>query len=274
MKISVIVPTSPGRPHLASLLDSIISNIDIVIVNNETMSLAEKRNEGARRASGDILLFVDDDNYLSPLAIHEIKILFEEEKEISIAGVTAYYFNDKDFVCDGGSRRNMLTGFIKGLNTNKHYTEMPLFPYEVDEVANAFAIRRSVFFELGGFDSELFPIELDEADFCARARKAGHKIVMCPAAICYHHSQTYSSIPDFRKPKNAYFMGRNRILFQRKHLMPQMFEIYSIFFMPVFVISYCACLLLRRKIGMIKHFLRGVNDGLRNTHNCPKEYRS
>lgn len=263
-KVSVIIPTMRGREEmLAKLKSTIPAQYEVIVVDDEDLLLAAKRNKGAMQAKGEYLLFVDDDNYLEEGAIGSA--LYVAEKDgIGVVGFMACYDDRKNFIADGGSLRNQQTGFTSGIYTNQYY---PLILknnsfYWVDEIANCFMMHRELFFDLGGFDEKNFPIDLDEADFCKRVKDVGLKIVVCPQARCYHKSITYSHIPDFRRPINAYFMGRNRQLYQRKHLDALSFGVYFIIFMPVFVSFYTASLIWRKKFSLIPHFLKGVFDGI------------
>ena len=262
MKVSVIIPTMKGREEMLQLLISTIPpEHEIIVIDDEDLLLAAKRNKGARQAKGEYLFFVDDDNYIKQGSIGWMVNNFDEE--VGVMGMTACYDNKKLIIADGGSKRNYLNGFTKGLKTNSNILEQSPSFYYVDEVANAFMIPRHVFEDSGGFDEENFPIDLDEADLCKRIKDMGYEIVMNPLAICYHKSQTYSHIPDFRRPLNAYFMGRNRQLYQRKHLNALSYCVYVAFFLPVFVCFYTGSLIWRKKFSLIPHFLKGVFDGLR-----------
>lgn len=259
--VSAVIPTIPGREDLLKkLLDSLPNDVEKVIVPDVGMSLAAKRNKGAALSEEYYILFIDDDNYLAPGAIEAL--IYNLRSDIGIIGMTACYDSARDIVADGGSKRSMLTGFMSGCRTNEYVNDCKE-TYFVDEVANAFLMPRHVFEKMGGFDEANFPIDLDEADMCRRVKEYGYKIAVCPSAICYHKSQTYSYIPDFRRPMNAYFMGRNRVLFQRKHLSRFSFIVYLFVFFPVFYLFYVASLLYRRKLWMIVHFTKGVYDGLR-----------
>lgn len=258
--ISVVIPTIAGREELLDKLLSTIPKIREVIIVDGEMSLAEKRNYGASQAKGKYVLFIDDDNYLATGAIENM--IKNWDDSIGVIGMVACYDDKPNIIADGGSIRNYLTGFTYDNFVNKNVDQLPKSPYEVSEVANAFMIRRQVWRKLKGFDEYNFPIDLDEADFCMRAKKVGYKIVMNPQAICYHKSVTYSRLPDFRRPKNAYFMGRNKIIYQRKHSNLFFYFNYLLFFMPISIGVYCFALLLRRKPEMIKHFLKGVCDAL------------
>lgn len=262
---------------LNKLLSTLPKNCEIIIIEDEDLLLAAKRNKGARFATREFLFFVDDDNYLKIGALDKMLSIFDET--IGVMGMTACYSDREFYIADGGSRRNYLTGFTRGLRTNEHlYAQFSpgIYPvmcprwdswfeiYEVDEVANAFMIPRHIFEEAGGFDEENFPIDLDEADLCKRIKDMDYRIVMNPLAVCYHHSQTYSPIPNFRRKLNAYCMGNHRIRYSRKHLAPLSYWVHVIVFVPVFVCFYTLSLVWKRNTKMIFPFLHGVLDGLRN----------
>ena len=272
-QVSVIIPTMKGREDmLKRLISTLPSECETIVVDDEDLLLAGKRNKGARLSKGKYLFFIDDDNYLKDKE-HVYRMMDAcAAEEVGVVGMTACYDDKKLIVADGGSKRDYLTGFTEGINTNKRiyeidthigkFTGFDFETYDVDEVANAFMIRRDVFEAVGGLDEENFPIDLDEADICKRIKDMGYRIVMNPRAICYHKSQTYSHIPNFRRPMNAYFMGRNRVLYQRKHNSHLRYGVYFVFFMPVFVLYYAASLVYRKKPLMIVHFVKGVIDGI------------
>lgn len=263
-KVSVIIPSMLGREKMLDrLLATVPGYCEVIIVKDPDLLLAGKRNKGARQAKGEFLLFIDDDNYLRYGSIEKMLECFIPT--IGVMGMTACYSDKKMLIADGGSLRSMLTGFTWGRRTNKviHIENENL--YLVSEVANSFMIRKEVFEDSGGFDEENFPIDLDEADLCRRIKKAGYWIAMNPRAVCYHNSQTYSPIPNFRRPMNAYFMGRNRILYQRKHNNALCYLCYLVFFMPVFLGFYTLSLVYKKNPKMISPFLKGVFDGLRGS---------
>jgi hypothetical protein len=262
MQVSVVIPTYNRAVLLNKLIDSLPNDIDRIIINDDNLSLAQKRNLGFSYSVGEFVLFIDDDNYLQKGAIDALVSAFNDDC-IGIVGMVALYANKKEYIADGGSNRILITGFTTGINTNKDIKQI-IEPYEVDEVANAFMVRRDLFLKLGGFDEKTFPIDLDEADLCLRARKLGYKVIVSPEAITYHDSITYSCFPDFRREKSAFYMGRNRVLFQRKHLNKLSLVVYAVAFLPLFITSYVGCLLIRRKFNMIYFFIKGVWHGIRN----------
>jgi GT2 family glycosyltransferase len=263
-QISVIIPTMKGREELLSkLLSYLPTEVEAVIVDDEDLLLAAKRNKGARKAHGEYFLFADDDNFFEAGSIGSaLKSI--EQPGVGIVGFMACYDNDPNHVADGGSKRNYLTGFTYGVNTNNDWNDLVHVPYEVDEIANVFMIHRELFYELYGFDEVNFPIDLDEADLCKRVKNRGLRIIMDPLALCFHKSITYSPIPNFRRKLNAYTMGNHRIRFQRKHLNALSYRVYLVIFMPLFVGFYTLSLIWKNNLKMILPFLHGVIDGIRN----------
>lgn len=271
--ISVVIPTYSRSTQLSYIVKSLPSDVEVIIVDNDKLSLSEKRNYGYRESRyrdcpSEYILFIDDDNILAEGAIDKALKCFIDKK-VGIVGMMGLYQSDRNKICDAGSHRGFVTGFTYSPHLNERITKnSPAFCYyaEVDEVANAFIVKRSLMDELNGFDTKRFPIDLDEADLCYRAKKRGYHVVMCYQAHVFHNSYTGSRIPDFRRFKNAYYMGRNRILFQKKHNL-------SLVFTPVFVLSYVVVMIIRLRLRFIKHFLKGVRDGYRNKLESPKEYQ-
>ncbi len=262
MLCSVVIPTMAGREELLrKLLSTIPAQYEVIVVDDEDLLLAAKRNKGAMKATGEYFFFIDDDNYLAPGAI-EAALRLVEKYGVGVVGFVACYDNKKDLIADGGSTRNFFTGFTKGINTNASIWSIHT-PYEVDEVANAFMMHSETFFELQGFDEKNFPIDLDEADLCKRIKNKNLKILMVPLARCYHKSQTYSPIPDFRRPLNAYTMGRNKLFYNRKHLNKPIYMVYLFLFLWSTIAAYFFSLVcIRRKPKIFIFFMWGILDGI------------
>ena len=263
MLFSVIIPTMKGREvMLQKLLSTIPDEYEKIVVDDEDLLLAAKRNKGAKLAKGEYLFFVDDDNYLTPGAI-EAALELAEKEGVGVVGFMACYDDKQDLVADGGSKRNYLTGFTTGINTNAFWPRLNKTPYEVDEVANAFMIHAELFFELQGFDDVNFPMDMNESDICFRIKKMGYTIMMNPLAMGYHKSQTYSCFPNFRKEMYAYFHGNGRVGFARKHYHGLCYWGHISIFLPLFLCFYTVSLLWRKNFKVIFPFLKGVFDGLR-----------
>src|SRR3990167_7196952 len=129
-KLSVIIPTMPGREAmLQKLISTIPKKHEVIVVDDPMLLLAAKRNTGAKASKGEYLLFIDDDNYLDPGAIDAALDLCSQHK-VGVVGFMACYNDKPDSIADGGSKRNYLTGFTTGLNTNASWTQLSKEPYE------------------------------------------------------------------------------------------------------------------------------------------------
>lgn len=243
------------------LISTIPPQYEVIVVDDEDLLLAAKRNKGARLSKGEYLFFVDDDNYLETGAI-EAALEACQKSEVGVVGFMACYHDRKGMIADGGSMRNQWTGFTRGINTNKQWWQISKQPYEVDEIANAFMVHSELFHELQGLDEKNFPIDLDEADLCKRIKNRGLKVLMVPMARCYHRSQTYSIFPNFRRSMNGYFLGRNKVRYARIHTSFLQFACYLVFFVPIHLGFYFFSLACRGKPLMFLHYLKGTIDGL------------
>ena len=267
-KVSVIVPTHSKSTSLDECVAHLPKRVELFVINDDVLLLAGKRNLGAKMATKKYLLFCDDDNNLGFRSVSRLVSFMEISPDVGVVGMLGVYRKNPKMICDGGSSRGILSGFTYDKRVNKKLYEVEKEPFEVDEVANVFMVRKQEFCDMGGMDTECFPIDLDEADLCRRMKLLGKKIMIVPTAITSHKQFTHSRIPDFRRPLNAYYMGRNRILFQKKFLTKVGLLIHAFIFFPVFVFSYIFCLLfIRRKPLMVKHFLKGVVDGLQYRFN-------
>lgn len=86
---------------------------------------------------------------------------------------------------------------------------------EVDYVTGAsMAIRWSLVDQLGLFDPRFAPYYYEEADFCARVRSAGYKVIYAPRAVAIHH-ESFSAVKG--SPQTDYAFHLNRLRYVLKH---------------------------------------------------------
>lgn len=140
-----------------------------VVTLAEISGPAAARNEGAARARGAILFFVDADVAIAPGAIERVQRFFAEYREY--AAVFGSY--DLRPGCgDMVSRyRNLLHHFVH----QRGHRDASTF------WAGCGAIRRSVFQKIGGFDVRRFPNpSIEDIELGYRLRAAGYRIRLDP----------------------------------------------------------------------------------------------
>ncbi|HAH22108.1 MAG TPA: hypothetical protein DCL49_14565 [Candidatus Omnitrophica bacterium] len=303
--VSVIIPTFNRLNELSDLLYSLarvnqFRDIEVIIVDNNSQgidyqpllnkysaeglrvslcvnlvegSLARSRNIGLSKSKGRYVFFIDDDNIVIEDTIAGLVNVMERNLPIGIVSPVAFYDSNREIVLDAGARRGYINSFTVNMFLNERKILLPDGIIEISEVSNAFMVRSEVFENIGIFDEEIFPIDLDEADLCIRTKKAGFGIYSVPKANVFHKVEKISSFAisslRFRREKNAYSMGRNRILFQRKHLSWPAYAAFFVFYFPIFVLMYLFSLsLLQSGAGLcmrlryMRKFLEGVCDGL------------
>jgi len=219
MKISVIIPTCTGREKeiketVKSILSSDLRNVKEIILaidkskeilryasklrkNNKKIKIVfspvkrgrcKAKNEAARKARGEILLFLDDDveiedkNYfniissdfsgkhIGAVSAREIKLKKTSPLKKKIFGkkigkITTLGDVISNF--DSNPGRKIFVGALPGCN---------------------FAVRKNVFFEIGGFDEnyDIGTAYREETDLQIRIKRLGYKLVFDPRTYVIH----------------------------------------------------------------------------------------
>ncbi len=218
MKVSVVIPTYNRREGLLQALQSLeeqtLSDFEIIVVDNAADSLVEgivgdfnetariavryiphdsggisgARNRGAREASGDILVYTDDDLTFERnwLAAHREK--FEQHPDMAAAGGRVRPFWE-------APPPQWLIDYI---GDSRIFPILALFDCGGEFTISAgniffgcnMAIRKDVLFEYGGFRPELFgswTIGSGEWGVVLRLQKGDRMIGYNPEAVVHHH---------------------------------------------------------------------------------------
>lgn len=240
-----------------------------LIRHEKTGLVSAARNTGCRRAKGDLVFFVDDDNVIDANAIAELVKAVSNSVDVGIAGPIMYYLCDPEHVWCSGTNRNYLT------STTRFSTSKPdgsTSCYQTEDIPNAFMVRRSVFSEIGYFDQDTFAQHMEEADFCRRAAEKGYRVVMVPKASVWHdvpvRSWPYRGTRNLHmsSTERTYYVARNRILFMRKYASAWKFVLFAVAFLPPIAMSHLAMILKERGLGdqrgaFAESYLRGLVDG-------------
>lgn len=238
---SVIIPSFNCKKNTFRLLDSLKESrytpVEIIVVDNgsKDYTLEEGRkkypwikwidageinigqtgcyNLGFAHANKkNHLIMIDSDVIVEPEMITYLIEGVNREKNIGIVTPMILYLNDKNWVNQAGSYVDLKTGRVKvGWGPKKQF----LKEKEVQNSGTVMLFKRELVNRIGGFD-DWFLCYFDP-DYCLRAKKAGFTIWYEPKAICFHDQ---SKDPNIWRPRvlgRAYLLGRNRVLFMRKH---------------------------------------------------------
>lgn len=192
-----------------------------VIPYAKPFNFSEMNNLAASEAVHSVVLFLNDD--VIALRADWLLRMIEhlQRKEIGVVGPKLIY--------RGGAIQH--AGIVLGLgdgvgHPGRFQLRSDLWPWldmtrDVSAVTGAcLGIRRQLFQELGGFDPG-FPFNYNDVDLCLRARAAGYRIVLEPAAVLRHdENQTRTGGTTLRERER--FLSR----------WPQAFEKGDLFYSP------------------------------------------
>lgn len=239
--VSIVIPSYNCKKILFRLLDShkksSFKNLEIIVVDNGSVDGtlndgnkkyrsvkwidAGSKNIGqtgcynigfAKAKKGNHILFNDSDVVVEKDMVENLVKCFEENNQIGIVTPMILYLSDKNWVNQAGAFVNLKTGRVSvGWGPKKDF----LVAKEVQNSGTLMLFRNKVLEKIGGFD-DWFMCYFDP-DYCLRAKKEGFVTWYEPKAIAYHDQSKDENIWRPRVLERAYLLGRNRVLFMRKH---------------------------------------------------------
>ncbi len=170
-RLTAIVPATDARPTLDRCITAIRSAASppeeiIVVTEGVAGNSARVRNEGARRAQGDVLVFVDSDVEIHSDAFVRIREQFERNSDL------AALFGSYDDAPPG-------SGVAAFRNLLHHHVHHACAGYASTFWTGIGAVRRSAFEGTGGFDENLDWIA--DIEFGSRLAASGNAIVLDPS---------------------------------------------------------------------------------------------
>lgn len=152
------------------------------IIPSGKVGPAEKRDMALKYAEGDIIAFIDDDAYPRKDWLKNAMVRFEDPEVGAVGGpaVTA----ENDDVLRQASGKVYESVLCSGSYT---YRYVPGKLMEADDLPSVnLIVRRDVFEQIGGYDSNYYPGE--DTKLCLDVIKvAKKKIIYDPDVLVYHH---------------------------------------------------------------------------------------
>ena len=216
----------------------------MLISPGENLGFAGGCNFGARRATGDALVFLNPDTVVAPRALDEL-VRPLEDPTIGIVSARLRLLDQPELLNSAGNEVH-----VTGISWAGRYGEPAERVAELRDVAfptgAAMAIRRDLFEELGGFTEELF-MYTEDLELGWRVRLRGLRVVVNPAADVLHEYEFG------RNPGKEYLLERNRLVFVLSAYSPRLLFLLS----PVLVSTEAAMLVLAVKEGWARDKLAG-----------------
>lgn len=172
--LTVIVPATDRPPTLlratAAIARAAAPPEQLIVVDDPPgLSAASARNAGARRAHGDLLVFVDADVEVHPDAFARIRAAFDADPELTAV------FGSYD---DAPGAEGTVSAFRNLLHHHVHHSGAG--PAETFW-AGLGAVRRDAFLAAGGFDAARFPHpSIEDIELGARLAAGGARLRLDP----------------------------------------------------------------------------------------------
>ncbi len=202
-------------PHEIIVVDqSAEANARVAALSIRYHRIAERglpnaRNVGVSLATGDVVLFLDDDSIPDPGLVRAHAARYDDP---GVAGVGGRVLGGYDRDAGPPGRFRPVDGRVL-----RNFSSLK--PGDADHLPGGnMSFRREVFDRVGGFDRRYGGAAIgEETDFCLRARKAGFRLVYEPGACLEHfHLPTGGCrIPRFEAW--LYWQSHNSMLFALRH---------------------------------------------------------
>ncbi len=173
-RLSAIVPATNAPSTLAACLAALDASAEppdevIVVEQAAAPGPAAARNEGAERAGGDLLVFVDADVVVHSDALARIRRAFADDE-----GLDAVFGSYDDTPAADG----VVSGFRNLLHHHVHQTA----PGQATTFwAGLGAVRKSAFEAEGGFDAARYPApSIEDIELGMRLAASGRRIRLDP----------------------------------------------------------------------------------------------
>lgn len=239
--------------------------------NEVNLQLGKSRTRGAEAATGELLLFLDDDNIVDVDMLKNLAADFVEHPDDGLLAPIAVHVNGyKDgTIWTLGSDFNRWTSqpadHLAGMPFERLPTDQTRFPTLYSP--NAFMVRKSTFEQVGGFDFNL-PFNYDDADLGWRIHDLGLKNWILSTARTHHMNfMTGNDTVQLRQlglnaTWKAYTLSRNRLHFVRKHFTFLQILSVTFVFAPLSAAYYCAVALKNHRPDIAWAYLKGTIKGI------------
>jgi glycogen(starch) synthase len=210
----VIVVNGPSTDGTAEILEQWKDKIKIG--HCPEPNLAMSRNIGIAMASGDVVLFIDDDAIPEPEWLDQIMAGFDSP-EVAGSGGKVFDHTGYNYQYQYANADRLGHGKWQLTEPSPHYCFPGAFEFPYLQGTNT-AFRRAALLEIGGFDEE-FAYYLDETEVCLRLIDRGYVIKQLANAYV-HHKYAPSAIRTKSAAIYRYPVLKSKVYFSNRHAAP------------------------------------------------------
>ncbi len=201
-RFEVIVVDDGSRMSLKPIAVKFEDCISINLIRQPNAGPASARNAGAAAAQGDYLIFTDDDCQPHPDWLKALAEVLKDFPNVLIGGYTINALADNLY----STASQLLIDYLYDYY-NQSKGQATFF------ASNNFAVSRSLYQQLGGFDTSFPLAAAEDREFCDRWLHRGFQMHYAPAMQVYHaHTLTVSSFwrQHFNYGRGAFYFHKVR----------------------------------------------------------------
>lgn len=224
----VVVDNASADETLRRIEDFAARHPVRLLANQQNRGFGAAVNQGAREASGEVLLILNPDAVAEPGAVAALLTCLDSARADGAGGALlevdgkparGFAFRRLPTLWALIFEATLVNQLWAGNPVNRRYRCLDADyskAQEVEQPAGAcLALRRTVWDEAGGFDEQFFPVWFEDVDLCKRLLDQGGHIVYCPTARFRHAGAHSVGQMSFRN-KQLYWYG-NLLRYARKH---------------------------------------------------------
>lgn len=208
----VIVVNGPSTDNTEEVLNEFRDTIRVA--DCARANLSESRNIGIRMATGEFVVFIDDDAYPEPEWLDQMLAPFDSPTVAAVGGIV-YDHTGYSYQYEYRTASRLLNCNWAAKNNAEHLCFPYSFEFPYPPGGNA-AYRRSALIEVGGFDEEI-EYYGDETDVALRLVDAGYLIRNIVGGYIHHKSAPSNIRNNQRVVKNWYPILKNKMYFAIKN---------------------------------------------------------
>lgn len=250
MRVSVIIVTWNALPLIQQCLPSVVAtdypDLEIIIADNastdgtsdwvrshfddvrivrhpENWAFCKGNNEAVPHATGDIIVFLNNDVEVPPAWLWPIVRAFEQDANVAVVQPKLLQYTDRSRFEYAGAAGGFIDRLGYPFTRGRVFFAMEPDEGQYDDARDVFwasgaamAVRKSALDEVGGFD-EHFVMHMEEIDLCWRMQSHGYRVRSEPGSVVYHIGGASLPKNDARK---TYYNFRNNLLMLYKNMSP------------------------------------------------------
>ncbi|MFA6602450.1 MAG: glycosyltransferase [Candidatus Shapirobacteria bacterium] len=243
---TVIIPIRVSNPYLeetlAALNHQTYKNFELIVVSDKVsgvVSPAQKRNFGAKKASGDYLAFLDDDSYPAPNWLEIAQAQFSKNPELAALCGPQLIPPADDWTRQATGL--VVSSWFGSGGAGQYRNSQKPARFVTDYPSVNLIVKKTDFDAVSGFDTHHWPGE--DTILCLNiTHSLNKKILYHPDLIVFHHRRR--AILDYLTQIGRYALHRGHFarLFPQTslkigYLCPTLFLAYLLMLLPFFLLT-------------------------------------